>query len=226
MADDSSVEVEQATDASREASPVADDVLLNAVDVARAALAEITPAATIGAPAGHIVEGEHVLSLLFENTLGGYPGWFWTVSLSREPDTGEVNVLEAELMPGDDALLAPDWVPWADRLAEYQAQKKAEREAAAAAGEPEPEDEFASGDDAEDEDEDELAGDEDDDVDDSDDDDDADDDGDDSEDEDDADDLEVADLHDFDDDDSDVDDFEASELQGAEEAALTSDEEE
>ncbi len=123
------------------AAPVADEVLLNAVDVAREALYEITPAATVGAPAGHLVEGERVLSLLFENTQPGYPGWYWTVSLSREPDSDAVNVLEAELMPGDDAVLAPDWVPWADRLAEYQAQKKAEREAAEAAGEPGPGDE-------------------------------------------------------------------------------------
>ena len=213
----------QATDAAAEASasespaPVADDVLLKAVDVARAALAEITPAATIGAPAGHLVEGERVLSLLFENKLPGYPGWFWTVSLSREADSDAVNVLEAELMPGDDALLAPDWVPWADRLAEYQAQKKAEREAAAAAGEPEPEDEFVADDaDESDEDEDGDELDSDDELDESDDEDD------------DSDDLEVADLHDFDDeeDDAEVDDFESSELQGAEAAALASDEEE
>jgi hypothetical protein len=195
-----------------------DEVLLKAADVARAALHEITPPATVGAPAGHRVEGERVLSLLFENTQPGYPGWYWTVSLSREDGSDEVNVLETELMPGEGALLAPDWVPWADRLAEYQAQKKAEREAAAAAGEPEPEDDFLSDDESEDEDDDEL---EDGDVD-----DDEDDDLDDDGDEDDADDLEIADLNDFDDE-GEVDDFdESSELQGAEEAALASDEEE
>jgi hypothetical protein len=206
-----------------------DEVLLNAVDAARSALNEITPASTVGAPAGHLVEGDGVLSLLFENRLRGYPGWFWTVTLSREPDTGEVNVLEAELMPGEGALLAPDWVPWADRLAEYQAQKKAEREAAAAAGEPEPEDEFAVGEDDEDEDLDDDESDED--LDDEDDEDDEDSDEDEDEDEDDddeSDDLEVSDLHDFDDEDeAEVDDFdESAELQGAEEAALAPDEEE
>ncbi|AYG05263.1 DUF3027 domain-containing protein [Gryllotalpicola protaetiae] len=202
-------------DASAEASlapePIADEVLLGAVDAARAALIEITPAATVGAPVGHLVEGERVLSLLFENTMTGYPGWFWTVSLSREPDSSEVNVLEAELMPGDDALLAPDWVPWADRLAEYQAQKKAEREAAAVAGEPEPDDDFLSDSDSDDESDEELDDDESDEL------------GDDDDDVD-VDDLDVSDLNDFDD---EVDDFdESSDLQGAEEAALASDEEE
>ncbi|WP_022882489.1 DUF3027 domain-containing protein [Gryllotalpicola ginsengisoli] len=116
------------------AAPVADELLLGAVDVARGALLEITPANTVGDVAGHLVEGDGVLSLLFENRLSGYPGWYWTVTLSREPGTDRVNVLEAELMPGDGALLAPEWVPWADRLAEWQAQQQAEREAAAAAG--------------------------------------------------------------------------------------------
>jgi hypothetical protein len=34
-------------------------------------------------------------------------------------------VLEAELLPGEGALLAPEWVPWAVRLAEYQAAQAA-----------------------------------------------------------------------------------------------------
>jgi hypothetical protein len=29
--------------------------------------------------------------------------------------------MEAELMPGEGALLAPDWVPWAERLEDYRA---------------------------------------------------------------------------------------------------------
>jgi hypothetical protein len=97
-----------------------DEMLLAAVDVARAALLEITPADTIGDPVGHIVEGEHVLSLLFDCTMSGYPGWHWTVSLSRIDGEREVSVLETELMPGGDALLAPEWVPWSDRLADYR----------------------------------------------------------------------------------------------------------
>jgi hypothetical protein len=113
------------------APAVADEVLLASVDVARTALLEITPASTIGAPAGHIVEGERTLSLLFECTMLGYPGWLWTVSLARASDGGPASVLETELMPGEHALTAPDWVPWSDRLADYQASQEAAR-----AGEP------------------------------------------------------------------------------------------
>jgi hypothetical protein len=35
------------------------------------------------------------------------------------------SVLEVELMPGDGALLAPDWVPWSERLEEYRAAQAA-----------------------------------------------------------------------------------------------------
>lgn len=95
---------------------------------ARDALAEITPAGTIGDLISDTSEGDGVNTLLFEATMGGYPGWHWTVSVAELP--GEApTVLETELMPGDGALLAPDWIPWSERLEEYRA-------AQAAAGEP------------------------------------------------------------------------------------------
>jgi hypothetical protein len=112
-------------------TPEADPALLEAHDVALAALREITHAHTIGDPVGHRVEADGVVSLLFANRMPGYPGWFWTVSLARVE--GEApTVLEVELLPGESALVAPEWVPWAVRLADYQAhqaQIAAEREA-------------------------------------------------------------------------------------------------
>jgi hypothetical protein len=105
-----------------------DPTLIAAHDLALAALREITPAATIGDAAGYRAEADGVVSLHFENRLSGYPGWFWTVSLARV-EGEEPTVLEVELLPGDDALLAPDWVPWAVRLAEYQAAQVALAEA-------------------------------------------------------------------------------------------------
>uniref|UniRef100_UPI00405348A4 DUF3027 domain-containing protein n=1 Tax=Microbacterium sp. LWH7-1.2 TaxID=3135257 RepID=UPI00405348A4 len=106
-----------------------DPQLLAAHDLALAALREITPEATIGDPAGYRVEADGVVSLRFANRLAGYPGWFWTVSLARVYDA-EPTVLEVELLPGDGALLAPDWVPWAVRLADYHAAQAALAEAA------------------------------------------------------------------------------------------------
>jgi hypothetical protein len=131
--------------------PVADERLLHAHDLALSALREITPADTIGPPAGHVVEADDVVSLRFDTRLAGYPGWHWTVTVAVVEDS-EPTVLEAELLPGEGALLAPDWVPWAKRLAEYQAAQAA----AAAAGEESDDDQDDDLDDQDDEDVDDL----------------------------------------------------------------------
>ena len=101
-----------------------DERLIAAHDQARAALLEITSEWTVGAPAGYTLEEGGVVSLRFENRLAGYPGWFWTVSVARV-EGEDPTVLEIELLPGDGALLAPEWVPWAVRLADYQAAQLA-----------------------------------------------------------------------------------------------------
>jgi hypothetical protein len=122
-----------------------------AVEVARAALLEITPESTVGALVSEQAEGDGVSTVRFASTMLGYPDWFWTVSVAQVSDADghleEPTVLEAELLPGDGALLAPDWVPWADRLEDYKAAQ-----AAIAAGEL-----AAGGDDADDDDPDDLA---------------------------------------------------------------------
>lgn len=102
--------------------------------LAREALREITADATVGELVGQSDEGEGVTTLSFATTMPGYPGWHWTVSVAELP--GEApSVLEVELMPGDGALLAPDWVPWSERLEEYRAAQASAAEAAEADGE-------------------------------------------------------------------------------------------
>lgn len=126
-----------------------DPSLLDARELALSALAEITPESTIGEAAGYRAEGDGVVSLRFENRLAGYPGWFWTVTIARVEDA-EPTVLEVELLPGDGALLAPEWVPWAERLAEYQAAQEAAAQAAAEAGDDESGDDESDDDDLDD----------------------------------------------------------------------------
>ena len=129
-----------------------DAVSTAAVDVAHAALLEITPEANVGAFVSEQTDDEGVSTILFASSMLGYPDWFWTVSVAQLPDE-EPTVLEAELLPGEGSLIAPDWVPWADRLEDYKAAQ-----AAIAAGEL-----AAGGDDASDEDDDESDDDADDD---------------------------------------------------------------
>lgn len=93
-------------------------------ELGRAALLEITSAESVGAPAGSVDEGDGVTTLYFETTLPGYPGWRWTVSIAHV-DGEQATAMETELTPGDGALLSPDWVPWADRLADYRATQEA-----------------------------------------------------------------------------------------------------
>lgn len=131
-------------------TPEPDERLLEAHDLALAALREITPDATIGDAAGYTVEEGGAVSLRFANRMSGYPGWFWTVTVAVVEDA-EPTVLELELLPGEDALLAPDWVPWAERLAEYRAAAAA-AEAAAASDD----DDDLDDDDDDDEDDDDL----------------------------------------------------------------------
>jgi hypothetical protein len=94
----------------------ADAVCLAAADAAReAALAEAGPG-QVGEHLGHLVEGERVVTHLFGCTHPGYVGWRWAVTVTRASRAKLVTVNEVVLLPGDEAVVAPDWVPWSDRL--------------------------------------------------------------------------------------------------------------
>ncbi|SDH29959.1 DUF3027 domain-containing protein [Agrococcus jejuensis] len=113
-----------------------------ALRLAESALDEVAPAGAVGEVVDAIDE-QGVLALRYRSQLGGYPDWLWTVTLATD-DEGAQTVLEVALLPGEGSLVAPEWVPWADRLADYLAAK----ESAAA------DDEDEDGDDASDDDED------------------------------------------------------------------------
>ena len=91
--------------------------------VAHEALLEITPEESIGAFIGATEEGDGIVTVQYESALAGYPGWKWTVSVSTLEGL-DPSVLETELIPSDGSLLAPDWVPWSDRLADYKAAQE------------------------------------------------------------------------------------------------------
>ncbi|HYI50942.1 MAG TPA: DUF3027 domain-containing protein [Microbacterium sp.] len=123
--DQQTLEDQPASEDQPEAAPAPEPIdETTARELALAALREITPAATIGEPTDASVDADGVLTLRFENRMPGYPGWFWTVGLAQVADSAPT-VLEVELTPGEGALTAPDWLPWAERLAEYQAAQAA-----------------------------------------------------------------------------------------------------
>lgn len=87
-----------------------------AVDAARAALEESVPAQDVGEHLGAQAEGDRVVTHLFACTRSGYRGWRWAVTVARAARARSVTVDEIVLLPGDEAIVAPAWVPWRDRV--------------------------------------------------------------------------------------------------------------
>jgi DUF3027 family protein len=84
----------------------------DAVDVARTGVTEEEPGAHLDA----ISEGERLVTHLFECRHPGYRGWRWAVTVTRAPRSRHVTICETSLLPGPDALVAPEWVPWHERV--------------------------------------------------------------------------------------------------------------
>ncbi|MCE3556323.1 DUF3027 domain-containing protein, partial [Pseudonocardia sp. RS11V-5] len=104
-------------------APAAPGPLAGAVERARAAAVE-EASADIGEHAGAVAVGEHLgfvvedeasVSHHFAADLAGYRGWRWSVTLAAVAD-GPVTVSEVVLLPGGDALVAPAWLPWQERV--------------------------------------------------------------------------------------------------------------
>jgi hypothetical protein len=93
-----------------------DPACAEAVDLARAALVDVVGAAAAGEHLESQAEGERVVTHVFDCADPAYAGWRWAVTVVRAPRAKAVTVSETVLLPGPDALLAPDWVPWQDRL--------------------------------------------------------------------------------------------------------------
>lgn len=90
--------------------------LLNAVPLAQAAAEEAAEGEEVGAHVGIAVEDPAAVTHFFEAAHPGYTGWRWAVTVSHAGDEEPVTVSEVVLLPGPQALVAPDWVPWNQRV--------------------------------------------------------------------------------------------------------------
>jgi len=93
-----------------------DQACAEAVDLARDAVVAVVGAAQVGSHLGVQADDERIVTHLFECADPAYTGWRWAVTVVRAPRAKAVTVSETVLLPGPGALLAPDWVPWHDRL--------------------------------------------------------------------------------------------------------------
>ncbi|WP_425550725.1 DUF3027 domain-containing protein [Actinoallomurus liliacearum] len=100
----------------RSRTPVIDAIAAEAVDLARAAAGETSRPEFVGDHVGMVPEGDRVVTHYFACLDPAYRGWRWAVSVVRAARAKHATVSEAVLLPGQDAMLAPEWVPWSDRL--------------------------------------------------------------------------------------------------------------
>ncbi|MHA6792514.1 DUF3027 domain-containing protein [Pseudonocardia bannensis] len=99
-------------------------LLADAVALARSAAideagTEIRPDAAVESVGEHLesrLESDNTLTHFFEARYAGYRGWRWAVTLACAGTGEPVTVNEVVLLPGPDALVAPTWVPWQERV--------------------------------------------------------------------------------------------------------------
>jgi hypothetical protein len=100
----------------RSRTAVLDETCAEAADLARAAAEEMAGRGNVGEHVGVAADDERVVTHLFAALDRAYTGWRWAVTVTRASRSRTVTVDEVVLLPGPDSLLAPDWVPWSERV--------------------------------------------------------------------------------------------------------------
>jgi hypothetical protein len=95
---------------------VPDSRALEAVDAARAALVDEVGADVVGEHLSAGPESDGSVTHHFACTQPGYPGWVWAVTVASVPGQEAVTIDEIVMLPGDESITAPVWVPWRDRI--------------------------------------------------------------------------------------------------------------
>jgi hypothetical protein len=93
-----------------------DDACAQAVELARGAAEEMAGGDRVGEHLGVTADGDRLVTHRFRCLDPAYRGWCWAVTVTRASRAKNVTVDESVLVPGDEAILAPDWVPWRERV--------------------------------------------------------------------------------------------------------------
>jgi hypothetical protein len=121
---DPAIDLEAAPDAAPVTAPDAppemaqfplDEVAAAAVEDARAAVESDAPG-LVGEHLGASADDARVVTHYFSTLDPAYRGWRWAVTVARASRSKSVTVDDIVLLPGDESLLAPEWVPWSERL--------------------------------------------------------------------------------------------------------------
>lgn len=120
------VPVEEAAAAAprvRRRAPRRDELLADAVDTAREGLAGLAAPEEVGEHVDVLVDDDRMVTHRFESRLPGYAGWLWYVTVARAPRSRQVTVCETGLVAGEGALVAPPWVPYAERVSDEERER-------------------------------------------------------------------------------------------------------
>jgi hypothetical protein len=93
-----------------------DAICVASVEPARDAAIAEAGTAQIGEYLGCQVEGERLVTHYFASSHPGYRGWRWAVTVTRASRAKNITVNEVVMLPGDEAIVAPEWVPWSERV--------------------------------------------------------------------------------------------------------------
>src|ERR1700753_1154035 len=105
-----------ATATTTEWSPELATVLTGAVELARTAIIEHSGDDTVGDYLGAGYEDPTSATHRFLAHLPGYQGWQWAVVVASYPGADHATISEVVLVPGPESWLAPQWVPWDQRV--------------------------------------------------------------------------------------------------------------
>lgn len=93
-----------------------DQLCAEAVELAREAAEEAALPGMVGEHIEAVADGDRVVTHYFACLQVGYRGWRWASTVARASRAKVVTVDESVLLPGPDAILAPEWLPWNERL--------------------------------------------------------------------------------------------------------------
>jgi hypothetical protein len=61
-------------------------------------------------------DDNRVATYLFEANLAGYKGWRWCITIAKVDADAQPTICDVVVLPGPDALRAPEWIPYRDRI--------------------------------------------------------------------------------------------------------------
>ena len=90
--------------------------LFGAAEQARAAAIEDANNSAFVGELHSVDNDDRIATYLFEAALPGYHGWRWAVTFAKVDEDSSTTICDVVLLPGSESLIAPEWIPYKDRI--------------------------------------------------------------------------------------------------------------